>query len=70
MYGYKYAKPLEKSDFSNRQYFNFVSCQNATFGGNAKWINDGLAEQLRSGVRVWHVLPDISKYTDNPVKGE
>lgn len=70
MYGYKYAKPLEKSDFNNRKYFNFVSCQNATFGGNAKWINDGLAEQLRSGVRVWHVLPDISKYTDNPVKGE
>ena len=67
MYGYKVTKALEKSDFTNRTNFNFVMCNNVTIGGFAKWINDGIAEQLKAGVRVWHISPNPAKYTDNPI---
>lgn len=67
MYGYKVTKPLEASDFTNRQYFNFVQCQNVSVTGHAQWFNDGIAEQLKNGVRFWHVLPNSSYYSDNPV---
>ena len=60
MYGYRHAKPLTASDFTNRLYFNFVKCPNVTVTGHPRWINDGIHEQLANGVRVWHVLPDSS----------
>lgn len=69
MYGYRFAKALTKSDFTNRSNFNFVKCSNVTVTGYARWINDGIHEQLANGVRVWHVLPDSKYYTDNPIKG-
>lgn len=67
MYGYKFAKPLETTDFTNRQYFNFVECSNVTVTGHARWWNDGIAAQLKGGVRVWHVLPNPTYYNNNPV---
>lgn len=67
MYGYKHSKPLTASDFTNRTKFNFVMCSSITVGGHAQWINDGIAEQLTAGVRVWHVSPDPTHYTDNPI---
>ena len=67
MYGYKFAKPLETTDFTNRQYFNFVECSNVTVTGHARWWNDGIASQLKGGVRVWHVLPNPTYYNNNPV---
>lgn len=69
MYGYKVTKALEKSDFTNRAHFNFVQCNNISVTGAAQWINEGIAEQLRAGVRIWHELPNIAAYDDNPVKG-
>jgi len=68
MYGYKFTKPLELTDFTNRTYFNFVKCANVSVTGHAKWFNDGIAEQLRGGVRVWHVLPSPTYYTNNPIR--
>lgn len=68
MYGYKFTKPLELTDFTNREKFNFVLARNVTLTGYSKWINNGLSEQIANGVRVWHVLPDNSYYTNNPVK--
>lgn len=68
MYGYRHSKPLTVSDFSNRQYFNFVKCPNVTVTGHPRWINDGIHDQLANGVRVWHVLPDSSYYNNNPIK--
>ena len=67
MYGYQIRKKLIQSDFSNRSHFNFVMCSNVSLGGFAKWINDGLAEQLRAGVRVWHERPNTAAYDDNPL---
>lgn len=68
MYGYKFSKALDNSDFTNRRYFNFVECANITVGGKARWWNDGIAAQLTGGVRIWHVLPDPGYYGNNPVR--
>ena len=68
MYGYRVAKPLEKKDFTNRQYFNYVACRNVSVTGHSQWVNDAIARELQDGVRVWHVLPNKSYYTSgNPI---
>lgn len=66
MYGYRYTKALETIDFVTRKHFNYVKAAAVSVGGHAAWINDGIAEQLKTGVRVWHVLPNNSYYTNNP----
>ena len=70
MYGYKTTDVLEKSFFTNRQYFNFVLCQSVSLGGNFPlYIREGAARQLEGGVRIWHVKPDTTYYTTgNPIK--
>ena len=66
MYGYRYTKPLETSDFTNKQYFNYVECANVSIGGGLpKWLADGASMMLRNGVRVWHVLPSPTYYNQN-----
>ena len=71
MYGYRYTKALEASDFTNRPKFNYVKTQGgitSTSNGNGrlpKWWNDGISAQLSAGVRVWHILPTVSAYSDN-----
>lgn len=71
MYGYRYTKALEASDFTNRPKFNYVRTQGGvTSTSNAggrlpKWWNDGISAQLSAGVRVWHILPTVSAYSDN-----
>ena len=64
MYGYRYTKFVEASDFSTRAKFNYVQASGVSVTGLPKWFADGVAEQLMGGVRVWHVLPDVSAYTD------
>lgn len=68
MYGYKHTKMLETSDFNNRQYFNYVKCNDITVTGNARYINDGIADQLNGGVRIWHVKPNKAYYNNNPIR--
>lgn len=68
MYGYKYTKPLETSDFTNRLYFNFVMAKDVSVTGHAAWINSGISDMLKSGIRIWHVLPNKSYYTNNPIR--
>ena len=71
MYGYRFTKPLEKTDFTNRPKFNYVKTQGGvgstsnTSGRLPKWWNDGISAQLSAGVRVWHILPTVSAYSDN-----
>ncbi len=65
MFGYKDTKALESSDFTNRSKFNFVSASGVEIGGDLpRWLREGVAAQLSSGVRVWHQLPDKTAYTD------
>lgn len=66
-YGYKYSKVLEASDFNNRTYFNYVS-GSITVGNLPRWWADGIAAQIGTGVRVWHVKPSPTYYASNPVR--
>lgn len=65
MYGYRYTKVLEASDFTNKQKFNYVECSNVEVTGHPKWMCEGISAMLKSGVRVWHVLPDPTLYNQN-----
>lgn len=66
MYGYRVTKPLEASDFVNRTKFNYVEA-GVSIGSLPRWWADGIATQLRAGTRVWHVLPNKTHYTNNPI---
>lgn len=66
MYGYKHCKPLAATDFTNRTYFNYVEA-NVSVANLPRWWADGIAAQISNGVRVWHVKPNSSYYTNNPV---
>lgn len=66
MYGYKHCKPLVATDFTNRTYFNYVEA-NVSVANLPRWWADGIATQISNGVRVWHVKPNSSYYTNNPV---
>lgn len=67
MYGYRVTKPLENSDFSNRQFFNYVESSISVGGNIPRWLAEGISLQIANGVRVWHVLPNRSYYTNNPI---
>jgi hypothetical protein len=64
MYGYRYTKFLEASDFNNRSKFNYVKASGITVTGLPRWFSDGIANQLNGGVRVWHTHPNTSSYSD------
>lgn len=66
MYGYKYTKALEASDFTNRTHFNYIQ-SSISVTGLPKWWNDGISAQLSAGTRVWHELPNATAYDDNPI---
>lgn len=69
MYGYACYKPLESSDINNRTYFNYIKASNVSIKTNAgKRIREQAEAQLIGGVRIWHVLPDSSYYSNNPIK--
>lgn len=65
-FGYKHTKLLEQSDFTNRQYFNYVRAS-VSIGNIPRWWANGIAAQLSGGVRVWHVRPSATYYSNNPV---
>lgn len=66
-YGYKHSKVLEATDFTNRTYFNYVS-GSITVGNLPNWWANGIAAQIGTGVRVWHVKPSPTYYASNPVR--
>lgn len=62
MYGYKEAEALSLDNFMRRPKFDYIQCSTVTIGGLARWWNAGIADQLKNGVRIWHVKPDSSIY--------
>lgn len=70
MFGYKDTVPLTGSLFKNRVNFDFVSASGVSIGGTdiPMWKRELIANQLSAGVRVWHVKPNISYYTNNPIR--
>ena len=71
MYGYKVTKQLEKKDFSSRKYFNYIECSSLSVQARGNYntiaVSDGISKQLQVGTRLWHVKPDSSHYTNNPI---
>ena len=71
MYGYKVTKQLEKKDFTSRQYFNYIECSSLSVQAKGNYstiaVSDGISKQLQVGTRLWHVKPDSSHYTNNPI---
>ena len=68
MYGYKETEDLKMENFNRRKKFDYVQCSSVTVTGRPRWWNDGIGDQLRNGIRIWHVKPDPSAYTNNPIK--
>lgn len=66
-YGYKDTAMLEPSFFTNRAKFNYIMAHGLSFRKDSipKWIRDGMAAQIESGMRIWHVKPYAGAYTDN-----
>lgn len=68
MYGYKDTVPLTSSLFTYRTNFDYVRANGVSIGGDiANWKKALIAQQLNAGVRVWHVKPNPSYYTNNPI---
>lgn len=69
MFGYAQSKALEKSDFTNRRYFNYVQADGVNVSVNVGLrVRENIVEQLSGGVRIWHTLPNASYYNSNPIK--
>lgn len=69
MYGYRTAEPLTLENFQRREKFDYVACSTVTVTGSyPQWLLDDIADELKNGIRIWHVKPDSSAYGDNPVR--
>ena len=66
MYGYKHTVPIENSFLTNRSKFNYIQARGVSINNMniPKWLRDGVSVQFAAGVRIWHVLPDPSIYTN------
>lgn len=69
MYGYTLSTEFNKAYLTNRQYFNFILADSVHLNASNAPIRfrEGAEEQLRQGVRLWHVLPDEKYYNNNPI---
>lgn len=67
MYGYREQESLSTSNFNRRTKFDYVQCSTITVTGRPTWWNNGISAQLSAGVRVWHVKPTPTAYSDNPI---
>lgn len=71
MFGYSVSLPFTKDLLTNRPYFNYISVDSAQIAYNdgvSMSYRLGAENQLSSGVRIWHVKPDIRYFeTGNEV---
>lgn len=68
MYGYQTSEALTPENFGRRKHFDYVACSTVSITGLPKWWCDEIATQLKVGVRVWHELPNVAAYNNNPVR--
>lgn len=69
MFGYAQDKPLEMTDFTNRQYFNYVQAEGVNVTANLGLRHRaGVCAALAGGLRVWHVPVNTVHYNSNPIK--
>lgn len=69
MYGYKETEELTLDHFQRRQKFDFVACSSVSVTGKyPQWLLDDIADELKNGVRIWHVKPNADAYENNPIR--
>lgn len=69
-FGCTQDKKLEKQDFVNNQYFNFVQATGVNISSPVGLrYRQGIISQLEEGVRLWHVLPNYDAMEYNPERG-
>lgn len=68
-FGYRVDKKFDKADLTNRQYFNYIKTTGAVVEalGSPLRLNRLAADLFNTGVRLWHVLPNQSAMTNNPI---
>ena len=65
MYGYKDTTPFVLAHLTNRAKFNFIKASGVSVKTSMpKWINDGISMMFLGGLRIWHVAPNNTCYTD------
>lgn len=65
MYGYKDTTPFVSAHLTNRAKFNFIKASGVSVKTSMpKWINDGISMMFLGGLRIWHVAPNNTCYTD------
>lgn len=67
MFGYRDTQPApgNESFLTNRPRFNYVKIAGASIGGTLPaWEREAIAAVFSLGVRIWHVLPNQTYYTD------
>lgn len=65
MYGYSVDEPLSINDFTSRKLYNYVMAKDVNIKTKIKvplYIRNYICNQLSGGIRLWHVVPDESKY--------
>lgn len=76
MYGYRHTAPINSLTNSNilgnREKFNFIQTKGVSISTTSnvpKSVRDRACEAFNSGVRIWHVKPDVNAYSNNPYHG-
>lgn len=70
-FGYKLNEIFDKKYFTTRQKFNYIeasSVQLSTVNASPLRLRIGAENQLTGGVRVWHVIPNLEAFNENPIK--
>lgn len=70
MFGYRVSEPLTTAVFSGRQFFNYVEANSIDINvpsGTPLRVKMQAIDQLSRGVRIWHVKPANSYFSNNPI---
>lgn len=69
MYGYLDTAPLSIDDFKNMSYYNYVEASGVKITTSIlnipRHVKEIAQQQISAGVRVWHVNPDDTLYSQN-----
>lgn len=65
MYGYKMTVPFKAAMLLEHSDFEFLQLSNVSIIASTipMWWRDKIANELNSGIRVWHVKPNFGYYT-------
>ena len=70
-FGYRITEPIKTSFLTNRPKFNYIEASGVSIKATgkkvSKAIRDDIARMFDTGLRIWHVKPDASYYTNGNI---